>query len=433
MTFNILLTMLLIACNGFFVAAEFAIVKVRASQLEVKIQSGNRLAMLAKHIVTHLDGYLAATQLGVTLASLGLGWIGEPVVAKILVSLMEVLGIELGEELAHNIALPIAFTLITILHIVFGELAPKSMAIQRSEATTMFIAYPLQIFYIVFRPFIWMLNGIAAAVLKTMGILPEDGSDLHSSEELQYLVQQGKEGGVIKTSDYEIITNAFKFSDRIVRQVMIPRLQVLAIDVETFDETVLEHVINEGHSRIPCYEDDLDSIIGVVYIKDILLKARIGGPVNIREIIRPMMFVPTTKRIGPLLKEFQEQHQQIAAAVNEYGGMDGIVTMEDILEELVGEIQDESDHETPIVTRNGEHTFVVLATSPLEDVNENLPRPIPEDREEYETLAGYLIHKFGRFPATKEKISVDDYEFTIMKKSQRSIILVQIVDLKNVE
>lgn len=430
MAFNILLTIFLIFLNGFFVAAEFAIVKVRASQLEVKVQEGNPLAALAKTIVSNLDGYLAATQLGITLASLGLGWIGEPVVATILIGIMHSLGFDLDEELAHNIALPIAFTLITILHIVFGELAPKSVAIQRSEATTLFIAYPLQIFYVVFRPFIWLLNGIATAVLKTMGILPEHGSEIHSSEELQYLVQQGKEGGTVKASDYEIITNAFTFSDRIVRQVMIPRLQVLAIDVETFDVTALEHIIGEGHSRIPCYEDDLDSIIGVVYLKDILLKMRGNEPINLRELIRPMMFVPITKRIGALLKEFQARHQQMAAVVNEYGGIDGIVTMEDILEELVGEIQDETDHEIPIVTRNEDTSYTVLATSPLEDVNEYLPRPIPENNE-YETLAGYLIHKFGSFPSVKDKIIADDYEFTVMKKSQRSIILVQVLDLKN--
>lgn len=425
------MTIFLILLNGFFVAAEFAIVKVRASQLEIKIQEGNRLAMLARSIVTNLDGYLAATQLGITLASLGLGWIGEPVVAGILINFMKIVGLDLEENLAHKIALPVAFTLITILHIVFGELAPKTMAIQRSEATTLFIAYPLQVFYIVFRPFIWLLNGIAAAVLKFMGIMPEHGSEVHSSEELQYLVQQGKEGGTVKVSDYEIITNAFKFSDRIVRQVMIPRLQVLAIDVETFDATVLEHILNEGHSRIPCYEDDLDSIIGVVYIKDILLKIRVNESFNIRDLIRPMMFVPVTNRIGPLLKDFQAQHQQIAAVVNEYGGIDGIVTMEDILEELVGEIQDESDHEIPIVTRNGENNYTVLASSSLEDVNELLPHPVPEKREEYETLAGYLIHKYGGIPTAREKIVADNYEFTVTKKSQRAIILVQVLDLKN--
>jgi len=215
-----------------------------------------------------------------------------------------------------------------------------------------------------------------------------------------------------------------------VRQVMVPRLQVLAIDVETFNPTVLEHVINEGHSRIPVYEDDLDAIIGVVYIKDILIKTRGNESINIRDLIRPMKFVPGTKRIGPLLKEFQEQHQQIAAVVNEYGGVDGIVTMEDILEELVGEIQDESDHEIPIVTQQGDNNFTVLATSPLEDVNEQLPHAIPENRQEYETLAGYLIHKFGGIPTAKEKIIADGYEFTVIKKSQRSIILVHLLDLK---
>ena len=211
MIWELIITIVLVLMNGFFVAAEFAIVKVRASQLEMKVKQGNRSAGMARHIVTHLDAYLAATQLGITLASLALGWIGEPVVSKIIIAGMHLFGINIGEELAHDVALPVAFAIISILHIVFGELAPKSIAIQRSEKTTLAVAYPLQFFYFLFRPFIWMLNGIANVLLKLLGITTSHGSEVHSSEEMKYLVEQSKESGEMKTNEYDIIISAFDF------------------------------------------------------------------------------------------------------------------------------------------------------------------------------------------------------------------------------
>ncbi len=428
MAFDIFITFLLVFLNGFFVSAEFAIVKVRSSQLELKVKEGHRIAILSKHIVSHLDGYLAATQLGITLASLGLGWIGEPVVSKIILNLMELMGLAPNPELAHQIALPVAFILITILHIVFGELAPKSLAIQRSERTALFVAYPLQFFFVVFRPFIWVLNGIANFVLKAIGISAVQGSDIHSSEELKYLVQEGQKSGEIDEAEYKIIKNAFEFSEQTAKQVMVPRTQVFAIDINDFNEAMVEKMIEESYSRIPCYEDTPDNIVGVVYLKDVLIAARKNEPLNIRNIIRSMHVVPETKSIGQLLNEFQIKHQQMALVVNEYGGTEGIITMEDILEELVGEIQDEYDNEIPFVEKVGENIYNVLASASLDDINEHLPHPIEKDKQ-YETLAGYLILKFGKIPAVKEKITIDGYEFSILKRNKSSIILVQLVYL----
>ena len=428
MVLNIFITFLLVFLNGFFVAAEFAIVKIRASQLELKVKSGNRTAILAKHIISHLNRYLAATQLGVTLASLGLGWIGEPVVSKIIIKLMNLLNISINPELAHNISLPVAFIFITILHIVFGELTPKYIAIQRSERTTFFIAFPLQFFFFIFKPFIWVLNGIANFILKSVGISSVHGAEMHSSYELRYLVQQGKERGEIEAADYKIIKNAFDFSERTAKQIMVPRTQVLAIDVNDFNATMLEKIVDESYSRIPCYEDNLDNVIGVVYLKDILLAMRKNETLNIRDIMRSVIIVPETKRIGQILSEFQLKHQQIAVVINEYGGTEGIVSMEDILEELVGEIQDEYDNETPFVEKTGERTYTILASSSIDDINESLPHPIEKD-EQYETLAGCLILKFGKIPGLKDKITFNNYEFSILKKNKSSIFLVQLVDL----
>ena len=428
MVFDIFITLLLVSFNGFFVAAEFAIVKVRASQLEIKVKQGDRIAILSKHIVSHLDGYLAATQLGITLASLGLGWIGEPVVSKIIIKIMDMMGMAANIELAHQIALPVAFAIITILHIVFGELAPKSLAIQRSEKTTLIIALPLQFFFILFRPIIWVLNSIANVMLKLIGISAVHGSDVHSSEELKYLVKQGQESGRIDKSEYKIIKNAFDFSEQTARQIMVPRVNVFALDVSDFDEGMIDRIIEESYSRIPCYEDNLDNIVGVIYLKDILLAIRKKDPFNIRSIIRPIHIVPETKHIGQLLNEFQIRHQQIALVVNEYGGTEGLITMEDILEELVGEIQDEYDNEMPFVERIGDKTFNVMASATIDDVNDLLPHPL-EKNDQYETLAGYLILKFGKIPGVKEKISVDNYEFSILKKNRSTLVLVQLIDL----
>jgi CBS domain containing-hemolysin-like protein len=429
MLVDILITFFLVFLNGFFVAAEFAIVKVRTSQLELKAQTGNRKATLARHITSHLDGYLAATQLGITLASLGLGWIGEPVVSKIILKVMSSLGISISPDLAHDIALPIAFGVITILHIVFGELAPKSIAIQRSEKTTLYLAYPLHFFYLLFKPFIWVLNGIANFLLKSVGISSIHGSEMHSSDELKYIVRQGRESGAIEESDYDIIKNAFDFSERTAKQVMVPRTQVLAIDLNDFNDETIEKIIEENYSRIPCYEDNLDNVVGMMYLKDLLLKLRKNEAAVIRELMRPVMTVPETKRIGQLLKDFQVKHQQMAIVVNEYGATIGIITMEDILEELVGEIQDEFDKEAPIVEMTGDKIYTAIASASIDDINKLLPHEISNDGD-FNTLAGCLILKFGRIPITNEKIIFDGYEFTILKKSKNSIQLVQLRDLE---
>ncbi|MBD8390335.1 hemolysin family protein [Dysgonomonas sp. BGC7] len=425
---SILVTLLFVFFNGFFVAAEFAIVKVRSSQLELRAQGGSRTAVLSKHIVTHLDSYLAATQFGITLSSLALGWIGEPVVSKIIKELIAVFSITLEPSTLSFISLATAFIIITILHIVLGELAPKSLAIQRSEQTTLAVAYPLHAFYWVCRPAIWLLNGIANLVLKAVGLHTVSEQEAYSSDELRYLVDQAKESGRVDETEFDIIQNAFDFSERTARQVMVPRTQVVSIDVNDYNEQTLEFVIEEGYSRIPCYEDSIDNTIGVVHLKDILKKMRVSGTVDIRSIVRPVSFTPETKRIGQLLKEFQVKHQQIAVVLNEYGGVEGVITMEDILEELVGEIQDEYDNEIPFVEQTGEYTYSVIATAAISDINDELPHSIDKDKQ-YDSLAGYLIDKFGRIPNTHDKLEAEGYQFTVLKKNKTSIVVVQLKDL----
>jgi CBS domain containing-hemolysin-like protein len=426
--FNIAFTLFLVFLNGFFVAAEFAIVKVRASQVELMVKTGSKTALMAKEIISKLDSYLSATQLGITLASLGLGWVGESVVAEMIINLFDFFNLNLNASLAHNIALPVAFTIITVLHIVFGELAPKSLAIQRPDTVTIAVAYPLRFFYFLFKPIIWVLNSFANWVLLRFGIAPASEHEVHSPEELRYLVEQGSESGTIEDTKYEIIKNAFDFSDRTARQVMTPRMKVVGLNIDQTDETMLDKVIDEGYSRVPVYKNSLDNIVGIIYIKDLLLRMRRKDVVVVKDLLRPAHFVHESKKISDLLRDFQRQHIHMAIVVNEYGGTEGILTLEDIIEEIVGEIQDEYDNEIPIIEEIDPTQFKALGAASIADINEYLPEAIPENKE-YDSLAGLLIYHFGRIPNDNEKIVIEPYEFTILKRLRNNIAQVQITQL----
>lgn len=426
MILDIILTLFLVFLNGFFVAAEFAMVKVRSSQLEIKAASGNHTSKAALTIVKNLDAYLSATQLGITLASLALGWIGESVVARLVLDSMDLMGMEADPALAHKIAIIIAFSIITVLHIVFGELAPKSIAIQRSEATTLAVTYPMKFFYVVFRPFIWFLNGFANIILRMLGFSDYDHMDVHTAEEIQLLIEQSTESGEFKDAEHELIKNVFNFNLITARQIMVPRTGICAIDTELSDQEVIELIIKEGYSRMPIYKDSIDNITGIVYIKDVLKMIGKKEKFDLKSAIRPPYFVPHTKKINELLKELQDKHMHMAVITDEFGGVAGIVTIEDILEELVGEIQDEHDEEAPIVEKLNNKEYVVNALSSIEDINEFLPIPLPKSSN-YDTVAGMVNTIFDKIPDLYEKAEEGDYEFTILKKSKQSVLVVKLL------
>lgn len=387
MSLDIFLTLFLVFLNGFFVAAEFAIVKVRSSQ--IALQKGGLAKKSAQLIIDNLDGFLAATQLGITLASLGLGWIGEDVVSRLVLGVMHGLGFEMTEAVAHSISLPIAFAILTVLHIVFGELAPKSLAIRYPASVSMAISLPLRVFYVVFRPFIWFLNGMANLILKVIGIKPVSETEIHSEDELKLIIAESEEGGAIEASERELIQNVFDFDDRVVRQVMIPRIKISGMQVNTSIKDAMNIVLAEGFSRYPIYEGGLEEIVGIVHSKDIVQLYVTKQEKTLRDIMRPVHFIPETKPIDSLLREFQVKKIQMAIVISEFGGTIGLVTLEDILEELVGEIQDEHDQESQIVSSVGSHTYQVMARSPLHDINKFLEVPFPES-DDYETLAGMI-------------------------------------------
>jgi CBS domain containing-hemolysin-like protein len=414
------LTLFLVALNGFFVAAEFAMVRVRGSQIELKAKTGSQVAKVTRSILRNLDGYLAATQLGITIASLALGWIGQEVFTKIMLNIFVFFGSPIKSVVVIDICHALAFALITVFHIVFGELAPKSVAIQRSIRTVMAVSVPLRIFYIVFRPVIWALNTFANFILKLFGIQTIQGETVHSSEELQYLLDQGKETGALDSNEHELIQNVFDFNERVVKNIMVPRTKISGIDINTNTDQLLEIIITEGYSRMPVYDDVIDKIIGIVHAKDILPLLVRHEEIILKNIIRKPYFIPETKKINDLMAELQQKSTLIAIVLDEFGGTAGMVTLEDIVEELVGEIQDEYDEEKPIVEKINDNEFIVNALAPIYDVNGHLPQDLPEDGD-FDTVSGWLGDIFGKIPEVGEQKESSGYNITVLKKSEQNI------------
>jgi CBS domain containing-hemolysin-like protein len=427
MALEIFLTGLLVVLNGFFVAAEFALVKIRLSQIEMRIQNGSRVAVVAKSIVENLDAYLSASQLGITLASLALGWIGEDVVAKIILHTLDALGLGavVSPSLAHSIAIPIAFVVITVLHIILGEQAPKWLAIQRPEPVTLAVALPLRLFYTVFKPFIIALNWLANWLLRLVGINASSEHEAHTVEELRYLIEQGAESGTIESREHELIENVFALGHRTARQIMVPRRGVHAIDITTPIEELLERVIEDGYSRLPVYHDTLDNIVGVVYAKDILTMARHQELIILQDIVRPPYFVSEEKNVSDLLKEFQKRRIHVAIVVDEFGGTSGMVTLEDILEEIVGDIMDEYDEDVQQIQYATRDEFVVNAQTSIVELNALLPEPLPED-DRFETLAGLLNATLGRIPRVGDEVEYAGYACSVLEATRRTAELVRV-------
>jgi len=434
---KLLLTLFLVFLNGFFVAAEFAIVKVRTSQIQVQQGINNSNTKAAMKIVNNLDSYLAATQLGITLASLGLGWVGESSLTPLIIKSFGFFGLT-GTEweiIARNVSFPLAFAIITILHIVFGELAPKSLAIQFPTKTTFAVAWPLRIFYIIFKPIIYVMNGFANVLLRAIGVKPLHGSDIHSEEELRMIITESQAGGAIEETERDLIQNVFDFDDRRVTNVFTTKKNVSIIDVVTPVKNVIKYCLSEGYSRYPVYEENTENIIGVLHTKDLFRAyAQKGEDFSIKDILRAPLFVSETSLIKNLLKTFQQKHIQVAIVTDELGDFIGLVTLEDILEELVGEIQDEYDNEEPIVSEKETGVYVVDSHSTITDLNRFLPHPF-EESEHYETLAGLISEvciddlelKVG------DVVELEHYTGTILKMYRNSVELIELKLKQNIE
>ena len=393
--FQLLLVFFLIAMNGFFVAAEFACVKIRPSRLETLIQEGSRQAKYAKKLTDHLDASLSVTQLGITLASLGLGWVGEPAVATLILPITHAIGLD--DVIGHTIALALAFSIITGLHIVLGELTPKTMAIQNVEKIMLSVALPMLVFHRVMYPFVWLLNHVANWVAHRMGFhTASEGDDAHTEEEIRLLMEESHRQGLIDDTEVDFVDNVFDFTDLNVREIMTPRTDMVCLYIEdTMDEN-LHIILEEQLTRYPICHEDKDHIVGFLHVKDLMRVMAEGRKPNLRRLARKALIVPESMDVSVLLKTMQKQRSQMAIVVDEYGGTAGMVTIEDIVEEIVGDIQDEFDEERPTAERRGKRIFSVDAKMLLEELEDILEIDIED--EDVDTVGGWLYDQIGQAP-----------------------------------
>lgn len=422
---DIALTMFFVVLNGFFVAAEFAIVKVRTSQIELRAREGNLFAGVARHILEHLDAYLSASQLGITLASLGLGWIGESVVANIVAQATLALNITLAPEVLHTISVIIAFAIITVLHIVVGEQAPKTYAIRRSEAVTLAVALPLRAFYVIFKPVVVSLNWMSNAMLGIAGIEHAGEHDVHSPQELRYLIAESSKQGALELSEQELIDNVFEFTETTAAQVMVPRSKISALDIDTPVNELLDTVMTEGYSRLPVYRGTIDTIVGIVYAKDLLTLMHHRDLLIVQDILHAPYMVQEDVKLKRLLRDMQRDKVHMAVVMDEFGGTAGLLTLENIIEELVGNIQDEYDDEAPMHAEEAPGSFDLDAAIHIDEANEILPEPLPES-DDYETLGGLINMRAGRIPIAGDVVVIDGYVCTILAASPRRVERVRV-------
>ncbi len=416
---GLVVVLLLVLANAFFVATEFSLVSARRTRIEQLAQEGNAAAIAARKAIEHLDSYIAATQLGITLASLALGWVGEPAVARLFDPLLHLLPEEWASTVGHSLAVAIAFALVTALHIILGELAPKAIALQRPEGIALFVARPIGLFLAVFRPVIWLMNGVGNGVVRLLGVAPAHGhSNVHSPEELEMLVHSSREAGLLEESEERLLHRAFDFGDVQIREVMRPRTEVDAVAADMPLRELLTLIAARHHSRYPVYQGSMDTVVGVLLAKD-LLDAIVKQPslltdesasFDLASILRAPLFVPQTTDVDDVLDQMKRTKMHIAVVIDEYGGMAGVATMEDIIEELVGEVQDEFDVEaSPIETRGN-----VTLVDGLVTLNEIIDRfGEPQGKFLSTTLGGYVAERLDRIPVVGDTVRFGDYDLRV--------------------
>ncbi|WP_333861461.1 hemolysin family protein [Clostridium sp.] len=423
---NMIIVFLLILMNAFFVAAEFAVVKVRRSRIETLVAEGKRNAKFTLKVIKDLNSYLSACQLGITLASLGLGWVGEPAVASVLMPLFNLF--HLPEGVVHSISLVIGFSIITAFHIVLGELTPKSLAIINTEKIAMYTSLPLIIFYKATYPIMWAFNHSTDLVLKIFGISQwDDHETAYTDDEIKLLLEESYKSGLIDKTELTFVDNIFDFSEKTVKDIMVPRTDMTCIFSGDSIEDIIKVFMERQHTRYPVCTDNKDNVIGFIHIKD-LYKQQIQGDKNIKDIIRKVKFIPKWMSISDLLKMFKKEKSQIAIIIDEYGGTLGLVTIEDILEEIVGEIQDEFDEEGAEINKTEDNKYVVDGKLILEDINDLLEIDIQS--ENVDTLGGWIYSKLDSYPKVNDKINYENYQFTVLKCNKKRISKILIEKLK---
>jgi CBS domain containing-hemolysin-like protein len=423
---NLILIALLIAFTAFFVATEFAIVKVRSSRIDQLISENKKGALAAKQVVTHLDEYLSACQLGITVTALGLGWLGEPTVEKLLHPILAHL--MLNESVTHILSFGIAFAIVTFIHVVIGELAPKTVAIQKAEEISLLFAKPIIWFYKITYPFIWVLNGSARLLVGVFGLKTASEQELAlSEEELRILLSESYKSGEINKNELKYVNNIFEFDERIAKEIMVPRTEMIILDINDSVETVREVIKREKYTRYPVVDGNKDNILGMINIKEILTanitKEEFLKDTALKQILKPVIRVIESIAIHDLLVKMQKERSHMAILLDEYGGTSGLVTVEDILEEIVGDIRDEFDTDeiAEIRKQNPDH-YLFNAKVLVGEVNDTLGTTLAED--EIDTIGGWFLTQ--NFDAKEgDSIEEDGYLFTVKEIVGHHILLIE--------
>jgi CBS domain containing-hemolysin-like protein len=428
------------------VAAEFALVKVRRTQIEARMNAGSIIARLSHKMLGKMDAYLSACQLGITLTSIGVGWLGEPYLADYVflpilekfhftsASLPFLANFKLeSPDLAHFLATTVALMLVTYLHIVVGEMAPKSWAITKSEGMTLFVSYPLHAFYMFFYPFIWFLNWSALFLLRILGIRGRELVEaIHSEDELRMLLASSFKGGEITQDEHVLMERAFEFSDIKVRQIMVPRPDVIFLSEDQSIDEMIKIALDAGLTRFPLCSGDLDHVLGMIHIKDLFyLKANEEKKGSIYSIIREIPFVPESMTLENLLKSFKRKRTHAAIVVDEYGGTHGLITLEDVIEELVGDIKDEFDTEVDPIRALGEGRYLLKGDLAIHTFKEKLGYDTPDSQED--TIAGMVIEILGHVPQSGEKVNCKGYSLTIREVDNHRIISILLTPGKKIQ
>jgi magnesium and cobalt exporter, CNNM family len=412
---------LLVLLNGFFVAAEFALVKVRSTRIAELANEGKPTARMALHAIHHLDVYLSASQVGISLASIALGRVGEPVVAALIEPILHALHVPAGA--LHPISFTIGLLVVTAVHIVIGEQAPKYWAIQQAETVSMGASFPLHWFYWLFRPAIWLLNETSNLILRLFRINPASEHELaHTEEELRMILTASGQSGVLKDSEVNLVKHVFEFADKVARDIMVPRVDMVYMDITWPLEKNLEVMRSHTYTRYPLCEGDPDHVIGMIHIKDLARHSGTGG--DIREIVREILFVPETKSIDQLLREFQFRKLHMATVVDEYGGTAGIATLEDVLEQIVGEIHDEFEEPRPEVQPLTPDDFLVDGKVLLIDLKADYNIDIPPNGSE--TVGGWVLDKIGSIPEPGTTVETDGYALQVQEMAGQRVLKVLI-------
>jgi CBS domain containing-hemolysin-like protein len=404
--FRLGLVLILILINGFFVIAEFALVGARRTKLREKAMQGNLLAKLAENLITHhLDEVVAATQLGITIASLLVGWIGEKTLAGVFLALLHFLPRQWAMIASHTVAASMAFALITFLHVVFGELIPKSLGIRFPNRSAMFVSQPMRFCMTVFKPFVWLLNGAGNLVLRLFGVSPASGHQMvHSVEELKLLIDASHEGGALDALEKDLLQKVFKFGDLVARQVMVPRTEMSCIPLNASLEEIIQTSARTGHTRFPIYDTDIDNVVGTLHMKDIVHHTHSGAPFQLNKIMKEVHFVPEAMPIVQLLSYLKQKHTQMVIVVDEFGGTSGLVTLEDVIEEIIGDFYDEHHPAVRHIVPVSANEVLMNAIVRLDEINDRFKLNLQS--EEADTIGGFVLQELGTIPHVGDVVDV---------------------------